>query len=480
MTLPSVLRGLPPSGKIFLGIALLWLVYYIVAVLCRPLFPIDETRYMGVAWEMQVNGQWILPTINFGPYHHKPPLLFWLINMMWEVFGVSRWAATLVPLLLSLLCGLGAFALTRSLEPQDARPAHAAPLLLLFGLPMLVYGTIIMFDVLLAACVTGAMAATILYARTGLARYVLLFGLAAGLGVLAKGPVVALHVVFPWLLAPLWAAGLPGYERGRGRWYMLLAGGLLVATAVGLAWAIPAALMGGEKYSRMIFWGQTAGRMVKAFDHQHPFWWYLPYLPLMAVPWIFTPWFWRAARRARQALPDWRVRFLLCWIVPVFLCFCAISGKQVHYLVPLLPGLAALLALLLARLPEFSPEKLWRAALPMFAALCLFQIVGAFTYFKNYDVRPIVQAWEPYRDRPLAFVRNYEDQVSFDARLTRPVASLEIEQLHGWFDAHPDGVAFVRYSRGQEDHVHRYQVVTSSPYKGSRVIALVKRKDDGR
>jgi len=65
----------------------------VTSLLCRPLFPVDETRYLTVAWEMFSNHNWILPTLNGIPYHHKPPVLFWLINLMWGIFGVSQSAA---------------------------------------------------------------------------------------------------------------------------------------------------------------------------------------------------------------------------------------------------------------------------------------------------------------------------------------------------------------------------------------------------
>ena len=44
-----------------------------------------------------------------------------------------------------------------------------------------------------------------------------------------------------------------------------------MGAALALCWAIPAAIEGGKEFADKIFWGQNAGRMVKAFDHQRPF-----------------------------------------------------------------------------------------------------------------------------------------------------------------------------------------------------------------
>ena len=65
-------------------------------LLVRPLLPIDETRYLSVAWEMHQSGDIAHLTRNLEPYSHKPPLLFWLINLVWLVTGVSELAGRLI------------------------------------------------------------------------------------------------------------------------------------------------------------------------------------------------------------------------------------------------------------------------------------------------------------------------------------------------------------------------------------------------
>ena len=42
-----------------------------------PAVPIDETRYLSIAWEMRQSGSWITLHLNGLPYVDKPPLLFW-------------------------------------------------------------------------------------------------------------------------------------------------------------------------------------------------------------------------------------------------------------------------------------------------------------------------------------------------------------------------------------------------------------------
>jgi len=73
-----------------------WAVLAVASIWLRPLWPVDETRYASVAWEMWLRGDFLVPYINGEPYSHKPPLLFWLIQFGWALFGVNDWWPRLV------------------------------------------------------------------------------------------------------------------------------------------------------------------------------------------------------------------------------------------------------------------------------------------------------------------------------------------------------------------------------------------------
>jgi 4-amino-4-deoxy-L-arabinose transferase-like glycosyltransferase len=187
----------------------------------------------------------------------------------------------------------------------------------------------------------------------------LILGVSIGLGILAKGPVILIHTLPLALLAPWWAT-----EHRPAHWLSWYAG-LALAVAIGiliaLAWAIPAAIMGGEQYSQAIFWGQSAGRMVNSFAHNRPFWWYLPLLPVILFPWLLWPALWRAFRSLAKQAPSSAVRLCLAWMVPVFILFSLISGKQPHYLLPLFPAFALLSSYALNRIGEYRE---WDPILP--------------------------------------------------------------------------------------------------------------------
>ncbi len=133
--------------------------------------------------------------------------------------------------------------------------------------------------------------------------------------------------------------------------------------AIGLVWAIPAGIHGGSVYQHDIFWGQTAHRMIDSFAHNRPFWWYLAYKPLLFFPWLLWGTFWKSLF-SRQAI-DMGVRLCFAWITPVFVAFSFISGKQVHYLLPLFPAFA----LLIARCIENSQTSTRNHIVPISAAI---------------------------------------------------------------------------------------------------------------
>lgn len=330
-----------------------WVVLVWVALSYRPLMPIDETRYVGVAWEMWLRGDWLVPQLNGQPYPDKPPLLFWLIKAGWGVFGVGDIWPRLVAPLFGLASLAAAWGLARRLWPGDQTLGLMVPWVLLGSLLWTVFATVTMFDMLNAFFsllgATGALMACQGRARIGW----LLFAVAIGLGILAKGPVILVYVLPVALLAPWWASPKPNWFG----WFGGLAAAVVAGAAIALGWAIPAGIAGGEEYRDAIFWGQTVGRVSESFAHSRSFWWYVPILPLVLFPWALWPPFWRGLRRLAR-VPDPGVRFAIAWAVPGVVILSLVSGKQPHYLLPLFPPIALLIAAALARESEANGSEL--------------------------------------------------------------------------------------------------------------------------
>jgi len=372
---------MPENRVITHGWLALWLALLVVALLCRPPLPIDETRYLSVAWEMWQSHQFLVPHINGLPYSHKPPLLFWLIQAGWGLFGVNEWSARLTAPLFGLFSIVLAVRLARLLWPDRARLHQNLPYLMLGTCFWSVYSTLTLFDMLLACFALVAWIGLFLAQATRRRWGWGLYAAAVGLGILAKGPIILVYIVPPALLAPWWTSkAQAGSWR---RWYRDFALAVAAGAALALAWSIPAAKAGGEQYAQAIFLGQTAGRMVHSFAHQRPFYWYLLLAPLLFFPWLFFLPLWFSLRRLPLSPA---VRFCLSILAPGFLALSAISGKQIHYLLPLLPAAA----LLIARASEGSEGRAGKAGLsralpPMLVLLALLLTIAPMLPLKGGD-----------------------------------------------------------------------------------------------
>ncbi|MGC1549475.1 MAG: glycosyltransferase family 39 protein [Rhodanobacter sp.] len=348
----------------------LWTVVALLAIFSHGPMPLYSTRTLAVAWEMWSQHHWLVPHINGAPYSEKAPLLFWLIHAGWFVFGVSDvWPRVLEVIfggtqlvLLSLLA--------QRLFPNRPWVAKAAPWMLLALAYAFLFGLQIMYDVLLAVWTLAALLCLTPKRHREEPRW-LLFGLCIGAGLLTKGPVMLLHVAFPWLLGPLWSDWA---RQHRGRWYGRGVLSLLLGFVMLLAWAIPAGFSGGDEYRHRLFFTQTAGRVVKGMEHAQPLqsharpmWWYVLMVPILLFPFSGWPRMWVALGTLRKPL-DSGMRFALCWLVPVFITFSLISGKQLYYPLPELAGAMLLVAGAVALLRERRPalaENSWLGTWPL-------------------------------------------------------------------------------------------------------------------
>jgi 4-amino-4-deoxy-L-arabinose transferase-like glycosyltransferase len=464
-----------------------------LAILTRPLTPIDETRYVSAAWEMWLRGDFLVPFKNGAPYSHKPPFMFWMIHAGWAVFGVNDWWPRLVMPLFSVGALLLTYLLARRLWPQRAGLGGQATLVLVSSLLWVVFSTSLMFDVMLAFWVLLGMHG-VLSAADGRRRGFVMLGIAIGMGVLTKGPVILLNLLPVAVLALWWSPGLKW-----SRWLGGLLLAVLLGAAIALLWALPAGMAGGEAYRNAIFWGQTADRMVDSFAHRRPLWWYLPLLPIMLFPWFAWPGLWRALAHHWRGGLDRGTRFCLAWILPVFIAFSFISGKQPHYLVPLFPAFALLLARVLAdreafrvgvpallaallggalilagsgQIPALREQvaalpPVWPGVMLLLLALASYMagrrgirpvvnlaLLGAgmmgivflaawHSIEPLYDIKPMARAIKQVQDEghPVANVATYHAQYQFLGRLEAPLAELRGAEVEAWLNTHPEGYA---------------------------------------
>ena len=342
---------------------LAWLLLLLPVALFLPAMPIDETRYLSVAWEMHANGDFLLLHLNGAPYPDKGPLLFWLVNLAWSVAGLNAWIVRLGILAASLASLLLFDGLVRRLDP-DRDLAKRATLIFAGMICVAVFSVAIMFDVVVATCVLIALHGILDLDERRWLRGMSIIAAGMGLGLLTKGPVVLLDAGLVALLAPWWSKTA---RSDKARWYGSVVLGLIGGLAIALVWAIAA--YGAQGFWDTIVLRQTVGRLTKSFAHARPVWWYFMVLPLMLLPWTLTlraPWrSWRDSAAGSKAAD-----FAAAWFLPAFVAFCFSSSKQMHYLLPVLPGLALYLGIVLGS-PGGHLRNRWFAALILVAGFAL-------------------------------------------------------------------------------------------------------------
>ncbi|MCA0936519.1 glycosyltransferase family 39 protein [Vibrio alginolyticus] len=334
----KTLLSIAPEIKYTALAVFIALFFIAVNIWLRPILPIDETRYVSVAWEMWLNNNWLVPHINGLPYDHKPPFMFWLFSAVWSLFGTSDTATRLIVPGFSLLNLYLAGKLAEKIYPESPQAKWLSPLVLISFLGWFLYSGMIMFDLILAVFVQLAMLSFWRYTETNRMIWSYLSGVFLGLGILTKGPVVFVYFIPFLLLARLWHPSPASINKA-----FLIAALKTIGVSIGiiLLWAVPAAISGGEEYAKAIFWGQSAGRMQDSFAHARPFYWYILLLPALLFPWLFLISFWRGRPWVWVGRRDTFCFSLFVFVVGIFSCF---SGKQIHYLLPVFPFAAVWVA----------------------------------------------------------------------------------------------------------------------------------------
>src|SRR6185436_9442509 len=194
----------------------------------RDLFVGDETKYAQVIREMRATGSVFLPTLGGQPFTHKPPIHFWLIDLLTFPLGVYSMGAFVLP-------SIAAFALLLWLLWRRGGPlaAFVCATSLMMWASAQTARMDVSFTLLIAA---GLLLLERFFDRDDFRA---LLGCAAALGVatLIKGPMAPVIGLVLFFLEWWRRRRAP-----RGNYLPAIAALVLIP----LAWFIPAMLLGGN------------------------------------------------------------------------------------------------------------------------------------------------------------------------------------------------------------------------------------------
>lgn len=334
----------------------------------------DEPRYAWIARDMMESGDWVTPRLYGKPWFEKPPLLYWAAGHCFKWFGVREATARLPSAVSALLATLAVAWL--ALRRFGAETARWALLLLPTTVGMIGFSHAAATDMPFSAMLTIAMvcAAVIL----GLTRdknapilprtpwlALVLFGLALGLAVLAKGPAAIVlsggAVVFWTLLTTRWRDAL--------RLVHPVAIFSFFATA--LPWYVLCARR-NPGFLRVFIIEHNFNRyLTPEFQHVRPFWFYVPVLLVALLPWTAL-FLWSMVYGVARVLQTRRAKestlLLASWAGFCIAFFSISQSKLPGYILPALPAIVLLLAHWLTAM-EKVPQWLLRVVLWLFSLL---------------------------------------------------------------------------------------------------------------
>lgn len=420
-------------------------LFIALSALFRPILPPDETRYLTVAWEMVRSGDFVLPTVNGVLYDQKPPLLLWLIDAVWQITGPNRAGALLTVFLISSASVVLSRRLAQEVFPGEAALHRRIGWAMVGNAVFAIYSGLVLFDLLMTCGVLIALIGLLTHARRRRLSSLALAGLGIALSLLAKGPAGLLFLVPIVLAYPLWREERHCLSTGA----FLLAGlaALLLGILLTGIWLVPAFIASDGAYLKGLIFDQMAGRISGTMraSHHRAVWFYLPLLPLFALPWLASPVVWRrhaeTLRKPGPALKSvWlrrpAVRLLVVAIVVPIALFSAVGGKQPHYLVPLIPFVAIGSALALRDIPL---RLIASGAGIVLSILVAAQALGQATVLARYDLTPLARLVARWQG-PVAFAGTYQGELGFLAGLTAPLAVVPLSEAASWLERHPDGL----------------------------------------
>ncbi len=541
-----------------------WWFVPLVCLLCfgllgtRSLNEPDEGRYAEIAREMVETGNWLVPHIWYVPHLDKPAFTYWAVAASLSVFGVNEWAVRLPLVLAGLSAAAATFLLVRSVA--GAAIGRAAVLVFLTAALPWVMSRMLTTDIFLTQFIAWAVYCfwqswrsldaldespeaspppTILAeeetdpaadvrgraAKRSFAWQIGAWAAMAG-GVLTKGPIALAIPIAAFGALVVWRSRRPAHVSAEAltlepfgplRWAQsafasprnsILLLGALAGGTVFLVLALPWFWLVWERvpdsFAFMVK-GQVVGHAVQgaAKNRAQPFWFFLPVLAAGFLPW--TPllgWLWRRTHwRSLDTRTQEMWLVLTVWAGLVFAIFSINTAKLMHYILPLFPALAGLVALRWQRLAEEvggvapatagaeenSPRWPWRA-LPAVAVVPLIAFPAACWFaFKIREQMWVRMAalgggmlllgalWESRKWSPAQCVRWAGGLAAAALLAVVALTPLVEEELRSNQTLRPLGLALRREFREGDVVIVRHRIPQGLPFYAHPVISATRR-----
>jgi 4-amino-4-deoxy-L-arabinose transferase-like glycosyltransferase len=351
----------------------------------RALCSSHEGRAGQHAQLMLDRGEWGLPRLySVGADYQKPPLYYWMVAATAWLRGgdVDAWSIRFPAAASAIACVLVVY--TLAARTGGVAAGLVAALALACNLRFSWLARVGRIDMPLALAVTVVMIA--FWCARSHRGWLGVSYIAAAAAVMLKGPVglvlpaVAVGLFLVIEREPIWP-----WRSGFGSLCRRLGVGWGSALVLLLAapWFVWAAVATRGEFLRTFFLHHNWNRALGADGLKPgPVWYYVPQLMFDFLPWsvaaipvlatgVRRSWaHWRRAAAGEDSAGPYE-RFLTCWCVGMFVFLSLVRFKRHDYLLPVLPGLALLLALRWQRLCESAQlSRVWHRLMGWSAIGC--------------------------------------------------------------------------------------------------------------
>jgi 4-amino-4-deoxy-L-arabinose transferase-like glycosyltransferase len=341
----------------------LWLLLAVFAVLWfsnleyRKLIKPDEGRYAEIPREMVASGDWVTPRLNGLKYFEKPPLQYWTTAAAYEVFGEHQWTSRLWVALTGFLGVLLAWFAGSRLFGREA--GRYAALLLGSSMLYVLMAHVNTLDMGVTFFISLGIFGFLLAQQSAGSRnhWMLLAWVALGLSVLSKG---LMGLVLPGAALVLYSL----IQRDLRIWKRMQWGyGLLLFFLVTAPWFY-LVMKANPEFFHFFFIHEHFERFTtKEHGRYQPWHYFIPILLLGMLPWTLLMF--------KSLLRSWQAgagkafsaeRFLLIWVVFIYVFFSISKSKLPGYLLPMFPPLALLMG---KQLAEMRARQLFWLVAPL-------------------------------------------------------------------------------------------------------------------
>ncbi|MFL6213427.1 MAG: ArnT family glycosyltransferase [Blastocatellia bacterium] len=347
---------------LLIAILCLAAIPYVTRLGASSLWDSNEAFYTETPREMIESGDLVNPSFNYQPRFNKPPLSYWIVAAFYKAFGVSATAERLAIAMLALAMIAVAFTLGRLLYSTEA--GLYAAIALAIAPRYLMFSRRIMIDVAMAMLMAATLAFFALAESRPAERkrYLILMYVAAGLGVMTKGPVA---IALPAMAFVIY---LTIHREMRRLREMMLPLGALIIAAIVSPWYLAIYEGHGWQYISTFILKDNLSRYTQpVWGPRRGFFFYVPVVIGDMFPWslffigvllMSARQWWKAAKRLSRnpasveqggSLNLRLQRLCLIWVAVIVVFFSLSQNKEDLYILPIYSAVAAVVGAFLAR-----------------------------------------------------------------------------------------------------------------------------------